>query len=147
MISFPDAIKRFFQRYTDFQGRSSRAEYWWVWLMNFGIMFGLGVIGAMLSLGDPEAGVPLVVMIPLSLYFLAIFVPSLALLVRRLHDIDKSGWLVLPLVLSAIPLVGFLVTIAYIVVCCLPGTPGPNRFGEAPVAEPGATAEFGTSTS
>ena len=40
MVSFPDAIKLFFSRYVDFQGRSTRAEYWWVYLFNL-IIFGV----------------------------------------------------------------------------------------------------------
>lgn len=67
------------------------------------------------------------------LFALGILVPSIAVNVRRLHDRDMSGWWYLGfIVLSNIPIVGILVAIAYLVLMFLPGTPGPNRFGEDP---------------
>ena len=80
--------------------------------------------------------------VPISIvvvYWLAIIVPTLAVTVRRLHDRDMSGWWYLGfIVLSAIPLVGWIASIAQIVIFCLPGTPGPNRFGEDPLDPTGA---------
>jgi uncharacterized membrane protein YhaH (DUF805 family) len=53
--------------------------------------------------------------------------------VRRLHDRDMSGWWYLGfIVLSNIPLLGILIALGYLVLMFLPGTPGPNRFGEDP---------------
>jgi uncharacterized membrane protein YhaH (DUF805 family) len=60
------------------------------------------------------------------LYALAIFIPSLAVQVRRFHDQDKSGWFVL---LGFIPYVGGLIVLVFM---CLDGTKGKNRFGEDP---------------
>ncbi len=57
------------------------------------------------------------------LYVLAIIIPGLAIEVRRLHDIDKSGWWWL---IAFVPFIG---SIWLIVLFVLPGTPGPNRFG------------------
>jgi uncharacterized membrane protein YhaH (DUF805 family) len=65
-------------------------------------------------------------MILLSIVGLALFIPSLAVTVRRLHDQDKSGWLVL---LPLIPLVGGIILLVFML---LEGTQGPNRFGPDP---------------
>ena len=62
----------------------------------------------------------------LALYSMAIFIPNLAVAVRRLHDQDKSGWWIL---IGFVPLIG---GIWLLVLYCLDGTPGPNRFGPDP---------------
>lgn len=61
-----------------------------------------------------------------ALYALAIFIPSLAVQVRRFHDQDKSGWFVL---LGFIPYVGGIIVLVFM---CLEGTKGKNRFGDDP---------------
>lgn len=67
------------------------------------------------------------------LYALAAFIPSIAVTVRRFHDRDMSGWWYLGLALAgAIPLIGFLASIALFVLMVLPGTAGSNRFGPDP---------------
>lgn len=99
MVSFPDAIKMFFARYTDFQGRSRRSEYWWVVLFNLiiglvgGLLIGL-TGGAGLETGDLNT-VSMILVGILLLYVLAIIIPSIALFVRRLHDINQTGWIYL----------------------------------------------------
>ena len=75
IVSFPDAIKLGFQRYFDFRGRSTRAEYWWWALFTIITQAVLNVF--------PPAGL---------LFTLATLIPGLALGARRLHDIDRSGW-------------------------------------------------------
>ena len=57
---------------------------------------------------------------------IALFIPSLAVQIRRFHDQDKSGWFVL---LAFIPYVGGLIVLVFM---CIEGTPGPNRFGSDP---------------
>ena len=75
-------------------------------------------------------------MLPLGLgglYFLGILIPSIALYVRRLHDINQTGWIYLGLVVAGmIPLVGLLASIAQIVIACIPGTVGANKYGPDP---------------
>lgn len=76
------------KRYVDFKGRSSRPEYWWFVLANFIISILLGVVSAALSvawIGD--------------VYTLVLFVPSVAIAVRRLRDSGHSGWNYLWLIL------------------------------------------------
>lgn len=67
------------------------------------------------------------------LYALAAFIPSIAVTVRRFHDRDMSGWWYLGLLAAGlIPFVGFIASIALLVLMCLEGTRGTNRFGPDP---------------
>jgi len=64
---------------------------------------------------------------------LAIIIPGIAVTVRRLHDRDMSGWWYLGVaVLGQVPYLGALIQLGFLVLMCLPGTPGPNRFGPDP---------------
>ena len=89
-----EATKQYFIRYADFQGRSRRSEYWWASLS-------IGIIGAIVGaiLGELSF-----------IWSLAVLVPSLAICVRRLHDIGKSGWYYL---IGLIPLVGSIILIIW----------------------------------
>jgi uncharacterized membrane protein YhaH (DUF805 family) len=113
-----------FKKYALFSGRSTRSEYWFFFLFNLfaALIIGVisGFIGAMLGL-DRETATGLA-----DLYFLAVLVPSIAISVRRLHDIGFSGLWVL---LSFVP---FLGGIALLVMYCSDSQPGPNRFGPNP---------------
>ncbi|ABI78132.1 conserved hypothetical protein [Hyphomonas neptunium ATCC 15444] len=132
----------FFARYVDFQGRSRRSEYWWVALFNL-IVIGVLVI-LLMALGglNPDTGemgpLGFVFIGIMILYGLAIVIPSIALFVRRLHDINQTGWIYLGLVIAGfIPLINFVASIAQIVIACIPGTAGPNKYGPDP-KNPGA---------
>jgi hypothetical protein len=112
-MGFVDAIKVCFNKYATFTGRASRAEYWWWVLFTF-------VVGALCSMfghvGQYISGVA----------SLAFLVPSLAVAWRRMHDIGKGGgWYFIIL----IPIVGWIL---WIVWCCKPSEPCPNRFGDVP---------------
>ena len=138
-----------FKRYFDFQGRSRRLEFWMFALLNVIVFFVLGAItvgtGSTLSQldasnrNDPFAiygamfsGVGILMLI----WWLVALIPSIAVGVRRLHDREMTGWWYLGfIVLSMIPLLGLLVSIAFIVVMALPGTPGPNKYGPSPKEE------------
>ncbi|SRR6056297_750240 len=115
-VGMVEAFKLFFTNYLNFEGRSNRGEYWWAFLAIIIVSLVLGVIDGMLTAGG---GIPILG----TIFSLATLVPGIALGVRRLHDIDKSGWLML---LAFIPVIGFLVLIYFFV---QPPTPGPNRFG------------------
>ena len=144
-----------FKRYAELSGRSRRMEYWSFALLNFIVYIVLG--GIMMAGGFPLAAMSDPSMMGavqapgaifyvgvglLGLYALAVIVPSIAVTVRRLHDRNMSGWFVLLfIVLSAIPLVGILVSIGWLVLMCLPGTPGPNKFGPDP-KDPAAVEVF-----
>lgn len=132
------------KRYFDFSGRSRRKEYWSFALLLFIIYLvplALMLAGGfpLMSMNDPEAmpAAPgplfLVGAGLMGLVALAIIIPTIAVTVRRLHDRDLSGWWYLGVIAaSMIPFVGFLASIAFLVLMFLPGTPGPNRFGPDP---------------
>jgi uncharacterized membrane protein YhaH (DUF805 family) len=140
-----------FKRYADFSGRSRRMEFWSFVLLNaivYTILIGLMIAGGfpmMAAMSDPAMSDPSAIMAEgpgalfyigaglLVIYGLAIFIPNIAVVVRRLHDRDMSGWWYLGVIVaSMIPLVGFVAGIAFLVLMLLPGTPGPNRFGPDP---------------
>jgi uncharacterized membrane protein YhaH (DUF805 family) len=81
-----------FQRYAQFSGRSERPAYWYFFLFNLIISYGLLAVdfGVGLTFGPEESSGILN-----SVYALASFVPSLAVAVRRMHDVNKSGWFIL----------------------------------------------------
>lgn len=72
------------QNYAKFDGRARRSEYWYFVLFNFIFAFGIGFIGGFLGLEFIA-----------SLYWLGVLIPSIAVAVRRMHDVDKSGWFLL----------------------------------------------------
>jgi uncharacterized membrane protein YhaH (DUF805 family) len=113
------------KRYAEFNGRSRRKEYWLFTLYNIVIFMVLYLAGLVLLL---RSSIYVVFFGLAFLYWLAVLVPGLAVCVRRLHDIDKSGWFIL---ISLIPAVGGIILI---VLLCLDGTPGDNRYGPSPKA-------------
>jgi uncharacterized membrane protein YhaH (DUF805 family) len=113
-VTFGEAVSDGFSKYATFNGRTSRSGYWWFYLF-----YVLVVIGA--SIVDAVIKIPILA----GLAVLALFLPTLAVLVRRLHDTDHSGWWVL---ISFVPLVG---TIVLIVFACTDSGP-PNKYGDGP---------------
>ena len=129
------AMKLFFKNYVNFSGRSRRSEYWWPVLgcgiVNFilYIVFLGSMTAGLLSENEVSAGVggALIVSFILILIFnLAIIVPSLSVMIRRLHDIGKSGaWFFI----AFIPLVGSIVLLVFM---CMDSQPGQNQWGPNP---------------
>lgn len=118
-------------RYFDFSGRSTRAQFWYYHL----VLLGLAAVGILIDTAI-NAGQPLVS----ALIIIAHYIPSLAITVRRLHDADMSGWLVL---LCLVPAIGL---IAFIIYGCLAST-GPNRFGQSDQAASHSTGAAPTAAS
>ena len=85
-MNFVEAIKSVFSKYATFKGRARRSEYWYFVL--FCVLLSIGVTIVELTMGSVGAIVSMVCQ-------LAIIIPSLAVQVRRLHDVGKSGWHVL----------------------------------------------------
>lgn len=109
-----------FKRYADFSGRSRRKEYWYFTLFNiltFTLCLSLDL--AMISSGSSMAIFSMT-------YSLASLIPGLAVTIRRLHDIGKSGW---NLLLGLIPLVGAIILLIYYTTDSQPTT---NRYGFNP---------------
>ncbi|WP_116132485.1 DUF805 domain-containing protein [Tropicimonas sp. IMCC34043] len=124
-MTFTDSIQTCLQKYVTFSGRASRPEYWWFVLFNVLGTFVAGILDS-LFFGSSNVGVLG------GLWSLALLLPGISVGVRRLHDLDKSGWWLL---LGVIPLIGWIILIVWFVGR---GTNGPNRFGAAPVLEAAA---------
>lgn len=129
--SFPVAAKRFFKKYATFSGRASRSEYWWWTLAAVAVSIILNIIiSAGTTMGSSLDSSPtfgpgaIFGYILLGIWALATLVPSLALSVRRLHDGNFSGWLLLLL------LIPFLGAIAILVFMILPSNPAGQRFDQ-----------------
>lgn len=136
-MTFMQAVRSGFSNYVTFSGRARRAEYWkWVLFMIIvacvavllDYTFFPGYMSASATMGDGMAsaqanGGPITAIMSLLL-----FLPGLAMTVRRLHDTDRSGWWIL---IGLIPLVGAIILLVWYV---SDGTGGPNRFGPDPKA-------------
>ncbi len=101
-MDFGESIKVCFNKYADFEGRASRAEFWWFYLFNLLLYF-----------------------ITCGVACIATIIPSYAVGSRRLHDSGKSGWLQL---LGFIPLVGLILIYWF----AIDGDPGENQYGPRP---------------
>ena len=101
MVSFAGAIALGFQRYFDFSGRSSRSEYWWWFLFNL-------LVGWIPFVG------------------LVLLIPNIAIGVRRLHDINRTGWWLL---LWFVLVIGWIVLIVWHIER---GDTGQNKYGPDP---------------
>lgn len=102
-MNFQTAIRSGFQNYTNFKGRASRAEYWW-WAL-FTVILSILLSSINGSLGD--------------LGSLVTLLPSIAVAIRRVHDVDRAGWFI-------------LVPIYNLVLVLRRGDSGENRFGPPP---------------
>ncbi|MAF75912.1 MAG: hypothetical protein CMF17_08675 [Idiomarinaceae bacterium] len=96
------------KNYAKFTGRARRREYWMFILFNFVIGFFLGIIDGLLGTFNAEAQVGLLG----TLYSLFVLIPSIALSVRRLHDIGRTGWWLL---IGFIPFIGAIVLLVFFV--------------------------------
>jgi uncharacterized membrane protein YhaH (DUF805 family) len=121
-MTFSEAVRTCFEKYATFRGRARRSEFWWFTLFVFLVQAGLGVLDTALFGMGPDA-----TRLLNPLFSLAILLPSLAVSVRRLHDIGRTGWWVL---IYLVPVVGLLVLLWWYT---RPGEAGANRFGPPPV--------------
>lgn len=129
-----------YARYFDFGGRSCRSEYWMYTLFLVSVSLVLLILSGALDgflLEDPYASADLEDVGMLALvwvvFMLFSMIPSLAVTVRRFHDIGMSGWAYVGLALfSLIPLIGLLGSLAIFVITVLPSKEGDNQWGENP---------------
>jgi len=121
-MNFGEAIKSGFAHYVTFSGRAARSEFWYWTLFAVLLSLAAGIIDR--GIFDFEESTTTGVFGPL--VSLALFLPGLAVSVRRLHDLDRSGWWLL-LVLT---LVGVILLLIW---DCIKGTTGSNRFGPDPL--------------
>ena len=143
-----------YRRYADFTGRSCRREYWMYSLFLLVVYAVLAIAAALVVRGvgifnmtDMEQITVALVHQPMlwlivglaGLFSLVNFIPSIAIVVRRLHDMNVSGWWYLAYVgVSLVPYLQGLVFLGFMVFLCLRGTAGPNRFGGDPLDRTGA---------
>jgi uncharacterized membrane protein YhaH (DUF805 family) len=118
LMNFVEAVQTVLTtNYANFNTRSSRPEYWW-WVL---FSFIVGIIFYVLIMAVPA------IRYLQMIYSLAVLIPSIAVAVRRLHDLDKSGWWFL---LIFIPIIGWIILIYWYI---QPGTPGENQYGPPPL--------------
>ena len=128
-MQFVDAVKTcVIQKYADFNGRASRSEFWWFYLANIVVCwvwsFVVGMfVGGVSSLTDTNLSFGTILAY---LPSLALLVPGIAVCVRRLHDIGKSGWWYL---VAFICCIGGL----YLLYLCAQPSDGENEYGPVPV--------------
>jgi uncharacterized membrane protein YhaH (DUF805 family) len=119
-MGFTEAISSGFSKYVTFSGRASRSEYWY-WILFATIV---AIVATIIDL----ILFPLSSVQPVStIASLALFLPGLAVAIRRLHDIDRTGWWFL----IAFTIIGLIVLLVFF---CMKGTTGPNRYGPDPLA-------------
>lgn len=112
------------KNYVTFTGRARRSEYWYFNLFNLIFLVLAAALDNILNLTIS----PLPYGVFYCLYGLFIFLPSLSVQVRRLHDVNKSGWFIL---IGLIPLIG---AIWLLILYCTEGTEGDNEYGPDPKA-------------
>ena len=128
-MNFPQAIASCFRKYAVFSGRASRSEYWYWILFYFLGAIVTGILDAAI-LQTPRGG------FFSNVFALIIFLPLLAVEVRRLHDVNRSGWWIL----IAFTFVGLIYPL--LVWKCTKGTAGPNRFGGDPLGMDWVVSQF-----
>jgi uncharacterized membrane protein YhaH (DUF805 family) len=112
-----------FENYANFNGRARRSEYWYFVLGSAIISFTINILTALLS--------PKLVFLGI-VYSLAVFIPTIAVLIRRMHDVGKSGWYI-------------LIPIYNLILACTAGDFGKNDYGQDPKNDFDEIDEIGTS--
>ncbi|MDG1438016.1 MAG: DUF805 domain-containing protein [Emcibacteraceae bacterium] len=107
-----EAVSNVLSNFATFKGRACRSEFWWWWLFTV-------IIGVIIASGG-EMNLYLI-------YWLIIFIPNLAVTVRRHHDGNRSGWFIL---IGIIPIIGGLILLF---LYASKGTDGPNQYGPDPL--------------
>ncbi|MGG5818273.1 DUF805 domain-containing protein [Falsiroseomonas sp. HW251] len=124
-MNFMDAVKTCLNNYANFSGRARRSEFWWFVLFNFCAQIAASIVDGIISAIIGFSALSFLVM-------LGLLVPGIAVSIRRMHDLGKSGWFIL---LGLIPIAGPIILIVFYV---KPGQPGPNQYGPDPLAGAGA---------
>lgn len=132
-----EAVKSVYSNYVNFSGRARRAEFWWFYLFYMIVniilsivdstLFGTVTESGSLSTGDYNYSAETDTPIFSGLFALASLLPTIAVGVRRLHDIGRKGWWLL---IAFIPIVGIIVLIVW---CATGGDRGGNDYGPDPI--------------
>ncbi|MCI5139299.1 MAG: DUF805 domain-containing protein [Candidatus Electrothrix sp. AR1] len=113
---------RVLTKYKEFEGRAGRKEFWYAHLINFITVLAFGIVDRGFGLFSEEIEVGLLG----TVYSLVVFLPMMAVLVRRLHDTARSGWWVL---VGLVPVIGWITLVIFSV---QKGTEGDNLYGFDP---------------
>lgn len=112
------------KKYATFSGRAQRVEYWYFFLFYTLIIIALAIVDLLFGTFDARQGIGLFS----GIFVLATALPSVAVGVRRLHDIGRSGWWLL---ITFVPLIGVIWLLIY---TARDGEPGDNEYGANPKA-------------
>lgn len=158
MLDFGEAVRRFYGNYANPKGRAQRSAYWWAQLYQLIIYTVLIIVLAMADgseqifevmneiLGgntdaelaeDFQLGASGVIAMLLMFFFALVnILPNIMLQIRRFHDLDQTGWLVLVFFIAgAIAPISVVASLANIIWFIFPGTRGSNKFGEDPLGQ------------
>jgi uncharacterized membrane protein YhaH (DUF805 family) len=114
------------RKYAAFEGRARPSEYWYFVLFNFIVSLVLNVTDIVIGVHSSAAGLGILG----GLYALAVFLPSLAVSVRRLHDTGRSGWWIF---IGIVPVIGMIVLLIFMVT---DGNSQVNAYGPSPKLMP-----------
>lgn len=131
-MSFLDAVRSGLSQYVGFSGRARRSEFWWFALFNAGVsllvMIGTISVAMLISAltGSATITAITIALAVADLLLLAMFLPTLAMTIRRLHDTNRSGWFYL---MAFIPFAGSIILLVF---ALDDSGAGPNRYGPSP---------------
>lgn len=143
-MGFVETIKHNFRHYADFSGRAQRSQFWWWYLFLVIVSAVLNLIDSLIGWGIGKTtyeftmndqvtqitspGVGILALI----WGLAVLIPTLAVMARRLHDTDRSGWWILwGYLLAIVCCIGFIILLVFWI---QRGTAGDNKYGPDPLA-------------
>jgi uncharacterized membrane protein YhaH (DUF805 family) len=126
-MNFFEAVKTCFVKYTNFSDRASRSEFWLFTLFTSIVTMVLMILDPMIA-GESFLDYDEVLVSLSNIFTLVIIIPAISVSVRRLHDVNRSGWWLL----IELTVIGLLFPILYW--SCKKGDEGENRFGPNPIA-------------
>ena len=120
-MKFTESVKTVYSKYAKFSGRATRSEYWWFVLFWYAIILCAVLLGVATGIDKP-------ILALIGIFGAISFIPIVALRVRRLHDIGKSGWWIF---LGLVPYIGGFILFLFSVI----GSDGENEYGPDPFDE------------
>ena len=120
-MKFTESVKSVYSKYATFSGRATRSEYWWFALFFYAIILCAFLLGVAMGIDKPIFAL-------IGIFVALSFIPIVALRVRRLHDIGKSGWWIF---LGLVPYIGEFILFIFSVM----GSDGENEYGPDPFDE------------
>lgn len=120
-MKFTESVKTVYSKYATFSGRATRSEYWWFVLLLYATILCAVLLGVATGIDKP-------ILALIGIFVAISFIPIVALRVRRLHDIGKSGWWIF---LGLVPYIGGFILFLFSVI----GSDGENEYGPDPFDE------------